>query len=143
MLQFCFRNQVTDLSDAPLYCEVGQGFVINRLNRMVMTKSSLVAAMTASGYTPKANEIGPAPFWEAVNVGWWSQDSFCTPVEKQVIHLAAQPTSSAVNITPTFSGVSTYDINWGDGTVDKNKTGQVTHTYAAPFTGDVKLLACV
>jgi surface protein len=48
----------------------------------------------------------------------------------------------AIQATPDnqfrFYGVGTYDIDWGDGTVDLAASGTQTHTYASPGTYQVR-----
>ena len=42
-----------------------------------------------------------------------------------------ETTTAGDSITiPTASGVYDYTIDWGDGTIETNQTGNATHTYA-------------
>ena len=50
-------------------------------------------------------------------------------------------TSNSARFTLGVNGVTQYDIDWGDGTVDTitNTFGVHSHTYASPYTGDISV----
>ncbi len=51
-----------------------------------------------------------------------------------------QTTTTNESITiPTFGGGYLYDIDWGDGIIEEDRTGNATHTFATPGTYTIRI----
>lgn len=70
----------------------------------------------------KQTEVGPCVDLSADFVTTWSTDRFVTI-----------PTNSY------YIYKYNYTIIWGDGSVDKNVTGSITHDYGGPYTGEIRI----
>jgi len=111
-VKFGFRDQVFD-DETPLYIDVRQDVVFNRLTRKLLEKTSLLAEMTADGYVLKEGEMGASPGWVATHQGSWS-------------HL------SAADIGITVDGVPA-EADGGEATIVIETYGGLT---AEPITVD-------
>lgn len=78
-LEFGFRGQVFD-NTAPLYVDLGNGEVFDRIKRQRLDKASLVAAMAAEEYTPKTGEMTSGVDWMEENTDSWTHTAAIAPV---------------------------------------------------------------
>ena len=69
-----FRGYAYDDAAYPLFVDLQNGFVINRMTMSVMTKASLDAAMAAASYTAESYEYFPSLAWEAAHTGDWNKE---------------------------------------------------------------------
>ena len=138
-----FRNQKFD-DAVPLYVDIGNGMVLNRISGKQLTMPSLTAAMTAEGYTPKPGEVGQSAQWLASNTGWWSNAVTVTtdPPVVAVDHGAGLPITGSTATPPLPSRIVvdftnqqlgqahdfevTYDIGAGDVVVPVTLTPGMT-----------------
>ena len=78
-LEIGFRGQVFD-NAAPLYVDLGNGEVFDRIKRQRLNKASLVAAMAAEEYTPKTGELVADADWMENNTDSWTHVDAIAPV---------------------------------------------------------------
>ena len=108
-----FRNQRFD-NAVPLYVDISNGMVLNRLNGKQLTLASLNAAMTAESYTPKTGEIGKAPqAWLDANHGWW---------DGQATAPTSPPAATPITATLADNATATVKVTFAGGPASKAGT---------------------